>query len=103
MNPSRRNVLASTGAAALAATVIPHVHAAENNTIDIALVGCGGRGTGAAVNALSTAGPTRLVAMADVFPDRLQASHKSLSAKFGTLACWKFAIATTRASLLSKQ
>ena len=46
----------------------------EDHTIPIALVGCGGRGTGAASQALNTKGPTRLVAMADVFPDRLKAS-----------------------------
>ena len=51
---------------ALAGIALPHVHAAENNTIQVALVGCGGRGTGAAINALSVKnGPTKLVAMAD--------------------------------------
>jgi hypothetical protein len=50
---------------ALAGVALPHVHAAENNTLQVALVGCGGRGTGAAVNALSvTNGPMKLVAMA---------------------------------------
>jgi predicted dehydrogenase len=65
---------------ALAGVALPPVHAAENNTIQIALVGCGGRGTGAADNALAThTGPTRLVAMADLFPDRLRASHGHLA------------------------
>ena len=54
-------------------------HAAEQNTINIALIGCGGRGTGAAVNAMQTEGPTGLVAMADVFSDRLERSLKNLS------------------------
>src|SRR5947207_14421635 len=49
-------------------------YAAERNTIKIALVGCGGRGTGAAAQALSTSGPTKLWAMADVFEHRLQSS-----------------------------
>ena len=40
-------------ASALAGVAAPHVHAAENNTIQVALIGCGGRGTGAAANALS--------------------------------------------------
>ena len=40
----------------------------------VALVGCGGRGTGAAVQALFTAGDVRLVAMADAFSDRLESS-----------------------------
>jgi len=59
--------------------LVPHVHAAENNTIQIALVGCGGRGTGAAVDALSSkTGPTKLIAMADVFPDKLSSSYASI-------------------------
>ena len=83
-NPvSRRAFLKNTGqlaaASSLAALAVPHVHAAENNTIQIALVGCGGRGTGAAANALAIAnGPTKLVAMADVFEDRLTASYSGL-------------------------
>src|SRR5258708_2716743 len=48
--------------------------AAESNIIKIALVGCGGRGTGAADQAMSTQGPTRLWAMADVFEHRLNTS-----------------------------
>ena len=52
---SRREFLKNTGriavASAAATTVVPHVHAAENNTIKVALIGCGGRGTGAAANA----------------------------------------------------
>jgi predicted dehydrogenase len=47
-------------------------YAAESNTIKIALVGCGGRGTGAAAQALSTKGPTKLWAVADVFEHRVQ-------------------------------
>src|SRR5947209_8606130 len=62
-------------ASALASVALPGVHAGENNTIQLALVGCGGRGTGAIGNALSTqSGPTKLVAMADVFPERLSSS-----------------------------
>jgi predicted dehydrogenase len=49
-------------------------YAAEDNTIKLALVGCGGRGSGAAAQALSTKGPTKLWAMADVFEHRLQSS-----------------------------
>ena len=61
-------------ASALAGVAIPSVHAAEDNTIQVALVGCGGRGTGAAGNALrAKGGQIKLVAMADVFPDRLNA------------------------------
>ncbi len=83
---SRRQFLKqTTGAlagATLAGAIGTRAYAAEQNTIKIALIGCGGRGTGAAVNALSTRGPTQLVAMADVFANRLQTSHKSLSNRF---------------------
>ena len=80
---TRRELIQKSGqvaaASALASVVIPHVHAAENNTIKVALVGCGGRGTGAAGNALSSRqGPTQLVAMADVFPARLSRSYQNL-------------------------
>ncbi|MBM4028082.1 MAG: Gfo/Idh/MocA family oxidoreductase [Planctomycetes bacterium] len=68
--------------AALASAISARAYAGEDNTIKLALVGCGGRGTGAAENALSTQGPTRLVAMADAFDDRLQASLRHLSKKF---------------------
>lgn len=81
-SPTRRQFLQqSSGAlagAALFSAISARSYAAENNTIKIALIGCGGRGTGAAQQALSTAGPVELVAMADVFPDRLQGSLQSL-------------------------
>ena len=80
---SRREFLKQTSGAlagaALAGAIGARAYAAEQNMIKVALVGCGGRGTGAAVEALSTKGPTRLVAMADVFASRLQTSLKSLS------------------------
>ena len=72
---------ALTGAA-LAGAISTRAYAAEENTIKVALVGCGGRGTGAAANALSTKGPVKLVAMADVFDDRLNSSHANLSKQF---------------------
>jgi predicted dehydrogenase len=81
---SRRELLKRAGQAAvvsaLAEVAIPHVHASESNTIQIALVGAGQRGTGAVHNALSTKnGPTKLVAMADVFPGQVEASYKRLA------------------------
>ncbi len=83
-NLSRRDAIKSVAAAsALAGVALPQVHAGEDNTIQIALVGCGGRGTGAAADALrATGGPTKLVAMADVFPDRLNFSHSNLQREF---------------------
>src|SRR4051794_26492405 len=84
---NRREFLKTTSAiaaaSALAGIDIPHVFAAEDNTIRIALIGCGGRGSGAAVNALSTtAGPVKLVAMADVFENMIKIRYDSLKKSF---------------------
>jgi len=81
---SRRDFLKNTGRMAAASTlvagIVPRMWAAENNTINIVLVGCGGRGTGAASDALSVKnnGPIKLVALADVFEDRVKRSYESL-------------------------
>ena len=84
---SRRQFLTRTGvalaASALAGTTVPFVHAADSNTIRLALIGCGGRGSGAAVDAFeASGGPVKLVAMADLFENRLRSSHANLSAKY---------------------
>ena len=50
-----------------------------DDTIKIALIGCGGRGTGAATQALSTKQNLKLVAMADAFKDRLDGAYKELT------------------------
>ena len=55
-------------------------HAQGSDTVKIALVGCGGRGSGAAAQALATEGNVKLVAMADAFQDRLNNSYKELEA-----------------------
>ena len=67
---SRRGFL-QTSAAAAASTAIfaPAVHAAGGDTLKVALIGCGGRGTGAAKNALAADSNVKLVAVADVFDD----------------------------------
>lgn len=81
---SRRDFLRGTGAA-VAASALPAAlsvaraaHAAGDETLKIALIGCGGRGTGAASQALSTSGPVKLWAMADLFADKLQSSLEAL-------------------------
>ena len=55
---SRRDVIKATGtvaaASALAGVALPQVHAGGTDLIRLALVGCGGRGTGAAHNALQS-------------------------------------------------
>ena len=88
-NKSRREFLTTAPtriatASALAGIVLPHVHGAESNTVEVALIGAGGRGTGAAANALSVDnGPTKLVAIADVVPKNLNANYDKLKTQFG--------------------
>ena len=87
---TRRDFMRTTGqvaaASALAGVAIPSVHAGEDNTIRIALVGCGGRGTGAVSQALGTQnqGPIKIVAMADVFKHKLDKSFEELKGAHGS-------------------
>lgn len=83
---NRRDFIKIAGAAsAVTAFAIPSVHAEEKeiDTIQVALIGCGGRGTGAAADSLRVPNArTRLVAMADVFEHRLKGSHSTLEREF---------------------
>ena len=72
-----------TGGALLSSLPLAGAYASGSDTIKIALIGCGSRGTGAAFQALSTKFNLKLVAMADAFPDKLDKSYKALLAKFG--------------------
>ena len=86
---SRRGFLADAGriagASVLSGIALPAVHAAENNTIQLALVGCGGRGTGAVENALPVErGQYKMVALADVFPQKLHSSYDRLKTKYAS-------------------
>jgi len=85
---SRRQFLAQSSkvvaGSVLGSVALSRAYAGEDNTIRLALVGCGGRGSGAAGNALSSKnGPTRLVAMADLFEDRQTQSYNALKEQFG--------------------
>lgn len=73
---------ATAGLSVLSGITIPYVHAQSDDTVRAALIGCGGRGAGAASNALTVGqAPIRLVAMADVQKNRLDAAHEALSKK----------------------
>src|SRR5438132_8900943 len=84
---TRRDFLRKTSTVVAGASVLGGLSversafAAGSDTLKIALIGCGGRGSGAADQALSTEGPLKLVAMADVFKDHLEGSLRSLSQK----------------------
>ena len=76
--PSRRDFLKTSMAAAAGAATLGGLalarsaHAAGSDVLRIGMIGCGDRGPGAAVNAMSVDPGVRLVAMTDIFPDRVQ-------------------------------
>ena len=83
---SRRAFLQTTAASIAASTVLlPSAYAAGNDVLRIGLVGCGGRGTGAAKQALRADPKVKLVAMCDAFSDRLEDSLGELK-KIGDIA-----------------
>ena len=85
--PSRREFIKTSTVAAVGATIaanlktIPGAYAAGSDEIRVGLIGCGGRGTGAATNVLASAPGVKLVAMGDAFPDRLAESRRTLTTK----------------------
>jgi len=85
---TRREFLKTSSKAAAGAALVSAIarpgYTAENNTIKIALVGCGGRGSGAAAQALSTQGPTKLWALADVFEPKVKGSLSGLKQRFAS-------------------
>ena len=81
---SRRNFVSTSMAVAGGGLLVPTVlgtgmASPRKETLNVGLVGCGGRGTGAAVNALQASENARLVAMGDVFRDRLESSRSQLA------------------------
>ncbi|MCL4202100.1 MAG: Gfo/Idh/MocA family oxidoreductase [Pirellulaceae bacterium] len=87
-NVDRRGFLQQSGSLAAGAALLggtfPAVHAAEDNTIRLALIGAGSRGNGAVRDALSVAGqgPIQLYAMADISEERMKSSHAALKRQF---------------------
>lgn len=84
MKSSRREFVKQTSLLAGGLVAMPMISNAEffnsnaDDTIKVALIGCGGRGTGAAMQAMLTKQNVKLVAMADVFRDRLDECYKNL-------------------------
>lgn len=87
--PSRRDFLKTSSAAGLAGAVMgtfaaqPNLFASGSDVIRVGLVGCGGRGTGAAHQALSADPQAQLVAVGDAFPDAIESSLRSLRSQKG--------------------
>jgi myo-inositol 2-dehydrogenase/D-chiro-inositol 1-dehydrogenase len=85
---SRRDFLktgaAASGALAAGLGFVPSVHARGNDVIKVGLIGCGGRGTGAAENICEAAGTSynvKIHALADVFPERVKNCRENLAGK----------------------
>ncbi|AEL27754.1 Gfo/Idh/MocA family protein [Cyclobacterium marinum] len=83
-NKNRRSFLKSTGTAIVAGTVLPFGFnirdgfAGQKAKLKVGLIGCGGRGTGAAAQALKADKDAELTAMGDIFSDYLEESYQSL-------------------------
>ena len=89
-NSSRRNFLKTSSAAAIGGgtvlnnlSAVQAAHTSYNETIRLGLIGCGGRGTGAATQAMNTEGPTKLVAVADAFKNNLERCVRNLHNNHG--------------------
>lgn len=84
---SRRDFLKTsalvTGGMLAPSFLVPGAYAAPANELKLAVIGCGGRGTGAVFQAFETGHPIKLVAMADAFQDRLDNSYKAIFDKYG--------------------
>jgi len=79
---TRREVLKAASLASLAAAMPGGVFAAgASERIKVGIIGCGGRGTGAAINAIEASPDTVIAAMGDVFPDQLEWSKGRLKEK----------------------
>ena len=85
MSQTRRDFVKSTSLITGSLIAAPFLSEASmfnslvDDTIKVALIGCGGRGTGAAIQALSTKQNVKLVAMADAFQDRLDNCYKEIT------------------------
>src|SRR3954454_20860434 len=90
---TRRDILKTTAAVGAAAAIATFAggnfaHAAASDKLRIGMVGCGGRGTGAAEHCTSSNDNVQIVAMGDVFKDRLDGARGRLKEKLGD----KFAV-----------
>ena len=86
-NQARREFIQKTALASGGIITVPFsmeamVNVHNEKTLKLALIGCGGRGSGAAVQALTADDNVELIAMADAFNDRLENSLKTIQEHF---------------------
>ena len=77
---SRRDFLRTAGAASLASAIPGSLglHAAGSDAIKVGVIGCGGRGTGAAIDCLNAAPGVEVVALGDLLMERVESSYKKI-------------------------
>lgn len=78
-----RNSTAAVVGGAIASLSSRSVHAAGSDTLRVGLIGCGGRGSGAASDALNADANLKVTAMGDLFPDRAASARSSLKSQWG--------------------
>jgi predicted dehydrogenase len=87
-NSGRRSFLKKTSVALLAGTIAldlanpKRAFASKNNTLKVGLIGCGGRGTGAALQALKADNDVVITAMGDIFPEQIEQAYQALIAVY---------------------
>ena len=79
----KTSTIAASGVSLASLAVTNNVHAAGSDVLRIGLIGCGGRGSGAANDCLAAPGNHKLVAMGDLFEDRLNGSVNNLTKALG--------------------
>ena len=79
---SRREFLKTSATAMLSGLTLPAARAAESGILRVGVIGCGGRGEAAAMNAMNAGKDVRIVAMGDILLDRIQEKRTSLKLKY---------------------
>lgn len=81
LSPTRRGFLGAVAGGSLAAAVVPAggAFAGGDERIRVGLIGCGGRGTGAALQAAAADPAVRIVALADLFADQVSSAAHEIS------------------------
>ena len=74
----KTSVLAAAATTLQAAQVNPYGYTAGNDEIKIGLIGCGGRGSSAAIDALDADPGIKLIALSDIFADKVQNTLEKL-------------------------
>lgn len=89
-HPNRRTFMSTSAKIAAVGSVAASLpgqamgyHNNVNDTLKVGLIGCGGRGTGAVINASNADSNTEVTALADVFMDRIEGCARSLKAELG--------------------